>query len=64
MQEQIAKELEEVNTELTPILTEILEKVDVKTAIIYFSGLTKNFLDILDDEEFKNIIIQYITNGD
>lgn len=64
MQEQIAKELEEVNTELTPILTEVLEKIDVKTAIIYFAGLTKNFLDILDDEEFKQIIIQYITNGD
>lgn len=64
MQEQIAKELEEVNTELTPILTDVLEKVDIKTAVIYFSGLTKNFLDILDDEEFKQIIIQYITNGD
>ena len=64
MQEEIIIELEEVNKELTPILTKVLEKIDVKTAIIYFSGLTKNFLDVLDDEDFKKIIIQYITDGD
>lgn len=64
MQEEISTELEEVNKELTPILTKTLEKIDVKTAIIYFSGLTKNFLDVLDDEDFKKIIIQYITDGD
>lgn len=57
-------ELEEVNKELTPILTKVLEKIDAKTTIIYFSGLTKNFLDVLDDEDFKKIIIQYITDGD
>ena len=64
MQEEISTELEEVNKELTPILTKTLEKIDVKTAIIYFSGLTKNFLDVLGDEDFKKIIIQYITDGD
>ena len=64
MQEEISTELEEVNKELTPILTKTLEKIDVKAAIIYFSGLTKNFLDVLDDEDFKKIIIQYITDGD
>lgn len=64
MQEEIAMELEEVNQKLTPILTEVLEKIDAKTAIIYFSGLVKNFLDVLDDEDFKKIIIQYISDGD
>lgn len=64
MQEEISMELEEVNKELTPILTKVLEKVDAKTAIIYFAGLTKNFLDVLDDENFKKVIIQYITDGD
>ena len=64
MQEEIITELEEVNKELTPILTKALEKIDAKTAIIYFSGLTKNFLDVLDDEDFKKIIIQYIIDGD
>lgn len=64
MQEEISTELEEVNKELAPILTKTLEKIDVKTAIIYFSGLTKNFLDVLDDEDFKKIIIQYISDGD
>lgn len=57
-------ELEEVNKELTPVLTKVLEKVDAKTAIIYFSGLIKNFLEVLDDENFKKIIIQYLTDGD
>ena len=42
MQEEIITELEEVNKELTPILTN----------------------DVLDDEDFKKIIIQYITDGD
>lgn len=64
MQEEIAIELEEVNQRLTPILTEVLEKIDAKTAIIYFSGLVKNFLDVLDDDDFKKIIIQYISDGD
>lgn len=64
MQEEIAMELEEVNQKLTPILTEVLEKIDAKTAIIYFSGLVKNFLDVLDDDDFKKIIIQYISDGD
>lgn len=64
MQEEIAMELEEVNQKLTPILTEVLEKIDAKTAIIYFSGLVKNFLDVLDDDDFKQIIIQYISDGD
>ena len=36
MQEEIITELEEVNKELTPILTKALEKIDAKTAIIYF----------------------------
>lgn len=60
----IAKELEEVNNQLTPILTEVLETIDAKTAIIYFAGLTKNFLDVLDDNGFKQIIIKYINDGD
>ena len=64
MQEEIAMELEEVNQKLTPILTEVLEEIDAKTAIIYFSGLTKNFLDVLDDENFKRLIVQYIQDGD
>ena len=61
---EIVKELEEVNEKLAPILTEALEKIDIKTAIIYFAGLTKNFLDILDDENFNQIIVQYLTDGD
>ena len=61
---EIVKELEEVNDKLTPILTEALETIDVKTAIIYFAGLTKNFLDILDDENFKKIIVAYVNDGD
>lgn len=64
MQEEISTELEEVNKELTPILKDVLETIDAKTAIIYFAGLTKNFLDVLDDEDFKKIIIQYMTDGD
>lgn len=64
MQEEISTELEEVNKELTPILKDVLETIDAKTAIIYFAGLTKNFLDVLDDENFKKIIIQYMTDGD
>lgn len=64
MQEEISKELEEVNNELMPVLTKALENIDIKTAIIYFAGLTKNFLDVLDDEDFKKIIIHYITDGD
>ena len=63
MQQDIAKQLEEVNQELTPILTDILENIDAKTAIIYFAGLTKNFLEVLDDDNFTDIIIQYL-NGD
>ena len=61
---EITMELTELNEKLTPILKDILETIDVKTAIIYFGGLTKNFLDILDDEDFKKIIIQYIMDGD
>lgn len=64
MQEEISTELEEVNKKLTPILKDVLETIDAKTAIIYFAGLTKNFLDVLDDEDFKKIIIQYMTDGD
>ena len=61
---EITMELQEVNEKLTPILKDVLETIDAKTAIIYFAGLTKNFLDVLDDESFKKIIIQYITDGD
>lgn len=64
MQEEISIELEEVNKELMPVLTKALENIDIKTAIIYFAGLTKNFLDILDDEDFKRIIVRYILDGD
>lgn len=60
----ITMELAEVNEKLTPILKDILETIDAKTAIIYFAGLTKNFLDFLDDEDFKKIIIQYMMDGD
>ena len=61
---EITMELQEVNEKLTPILKDILENIDAKTAIIYFAGLTKNFLDVLDVENFKKIIIQYINDGD
>lgn len=64
VQDKIAIELGEVNKKLTPILTEALEEIDAKVAIIYFAGLTKNFLDVIDDEEFYQLIIKYLTDGD
>lgn len=64
VQDKIATELGEVNEKLTPILTEALETIDAKVAIIYFAGLTKNFLDIVDDDEFHKLIIKYLTDGD
>lgn len=62
--DEITTGLEEVNTKLTPILTEALETVDGKVAIIYFAGLTKNLLDVVEDEDFHKLIIQYLTDGD
>lgn len=64
MQEDIFLELANINKELTPILSEFLKDIDCKTATIYFAGLTKNLLELLDDESFEKIIIQYLTNGD
>ena len=64
MQEEMISELEELNQKITPVLTEALEDVDIKTAIIYFAGFTKNFLEILDDENFRKVILQYIQSGD
>ena len=61
---EIAMDLKEVNERLTPVLTDVLETIDVKTAIIYFAGLTKNFLDVLDDKDFEKIIIEYVSDGD
>ena len=61
---EITMELAEINEKLTPILKDVLETIDAKTAIIYFAGLTKNFLEFLDDENFKKIIVQYMMDGD
>ena len=53
-------ELEKLNNELSPILGDILEDIDCKTAIIYFAGLINECFDILDDDDFRKIIIAYI----
>lgn len=63
MEEDISLQLQEVNNTLSPILGEKLEGIDYKVAIIYFSGLLKNFMEDLDDENFNKLILEYI-NGD
>lgn len=64
MEEDISLQLQEVNQKLSPILGELLDGVDYKTVIIYFAGLTKNLMEELNDDNFKKVIIAYISDGD
>ena len=63
MEEDISLQLQEVNDKLSPILGDALDGVDYKVVIIYFSGLLKNFMEDLNDENFKKVILQYIADG-
>lgn len=64
MEEEISLQLKEINEKLSPMLGDALEGIDYKTVIIYFSGLLKNFLEDLDDPDFKKLIFTYLFDGD
>lgn len=64
MEEELSTQLKELNEELSPILGEVFDGVDYKTAIIYFAGVLKNLLEELDDPDFTKIMLYYCFDGD
>lgn len=63
MDEEIAQHLHKLNERFTPVIDDMLEGIEHKAAIIYFSGLVRSLLDEVNDDDFAQVIIKFIEDG-